>query len=276
MVLSQTQIDDLVELVRQAGARDIMPRFRALSASEVEAKSNALDLVTIADRAAEETIREGAGQILPGAAFVGEEAVAADPGAIDAIGNSETCVVVDPIDGTGNYVAGLSVFGTLLAVVHKGQTVFGLLYDPVMDDWMFALRNEGSWFRRRDGECIRVRTRGDRDLADARGFLALEEYGPAEREALLRRFNKVLQARDIRCSCHEYRLLASGGVDFLRSFSLKPWDHAAGMLLLSEAGGWGSVNGTAPYAPAYQEGRMVAASCEPMGRRIVELAAGIP
>jgi fructose-1,6-bisphosphatase/inositol monophosphatase family enzyme len=275
MVLNERQIDDLVEAVRSVGAREIMPHFRNLSVNDVEAKSHAHDLVTIADLAAEDSIRLNVERILPGAAFVGEEAVASNPRIIDAIDTSDTCVLVDPIDGTGNYVAGLAVFGTILAVIHKGQTIYGILYDPVVDDWMFAVRNEGSWFRRRNGDCIRLQTKRDCNLDAARGLVAIEDYNSTERATLLRKFDAVFHVRDIRCSCHEYRALASGGVDFLRSYSLKPWDHAAGLLLLQEAGGWAAVNGAKPYAPTCHDGRIVAASCESMGQRISMLTAGL-
>jgi fructose-1,6-bisphosphatase/inositol monophosphatase family enzyme len=269
-------MDDLVDLVRTAGAREIMPRFRNLSGHEVQAKEHARDLVTIADRGAEDLIMQQVRKILPDAAVVGEEAVSANPAIIDAIGTTDLCVVVDPIDGTGNYVAGLSVFGTILAVTYRGQTVFGLLYDPVVDDWMFACRSEGAWFRRRDGDIVRVGTRGDRDLAAVAGYLALQEYDPKDRETVVRGFSDAFHIRDIRCSCHEYRLLASGGVDFLRSFTLKPWDHAAGLLLVEEAGGWSEVDFAVPYVPTLRNGRVIAASCEAMGRRISRLAAALP
>lgn len=276
MTLSRQQADELIEAVRTAASQEIMPRFRRLGAGDVESKSHARDLVTVADRAAEDAIRRSVGTIMPEAAVVGEESVAADPGLIGAISESALCVIVDPIDGTGNFVSGLAVFGTMLAVVHKGSTVFGLLYDPVVDDWMFALRNEGSWFRQRDGEIEPVCTKPDCTLGEASGFLSIEEYDLAERETLLRGFSPVFQVRDIRCSCHEYRLLAAGTVDFLRSSTLKPWDHAAGNLLLEEAGGWAAVDGEAPYAATLSQGRIVAASCEAMGRRISKLAAALP
>jgi len=274
--MTDTQVDDLIDLVRTAGAQEIMPRFRRLAQDDIEAKAHAQDLVTVADRSAEEAIRRQVSRILPGAAFVGEEGVAADPSLLDTVGSSDTCVVVDPIDGTGNYVAGLSVFGTILAVVHKGQTVFGLLYDPVVDDWMVARRGDGAWFRRRDGDVVPLRTQADRSLSDATGCLALQEYDPDARETVLRGFRKAFHVRDIRCSCHEYRQLASGGIDFLRSFTLKPWDHAAGLLLVAEAGGWAEVDGPRPYAPTLRDGRVIAASCEAMGRRVAALVAPLP
>lgn len=277
MRLSEREIEDLIDVVRNAAASEIMPRFRNLSAGDVEAKSGPADLVTVADRAAEEMIRSGVKKALPGAAVIGEEAVAEDARLLDAISTSETCVIVDPIDGTGNYVAGLALFGTILAVVHGGQTVFGLLYDPVLDDWMFALRGEGSWFRRPDGTVVRLGPCAKTPaLERAKGYVTLDDYDTSTREVVRRRFDKVLSIRDVRCSCHEYRGLASGRVDFLRSYALKPWDHAAGVLLVEEAGGWAAVDGEQPYSPSLRQGRLIAATSEPLGRRIAELAAPLP
>ena len=277
MNLKQQDIDDLINVVRRAGAEMIMPRFRRLTDDDIETKSGPKDLVTVADRAAEEAIRADVEKILPGAVVVGEEAVAADARLLDAIGTCETCVIVDPIDGTGNYVAGVAVFGTIIAVVHKGQTVFGLLYDPVLDDWMIAHRGAGASFHRSDGTVTTIQSRnGNFTLDQASGFVALDDYDPETRRIVRRGFDPVFYIRDIRCSCHEYRLVASGSVDFLVSRALKPWDHAAGLLLLEEAGGWSAVNGQRPYSPTLREGRIVAAGSEALGRNIAELAASLP
>jgi fructose-1,6-bisphosphatase/inositol monophosphatase family enzyme len=106
--------------------------------------------------------------------------------------------------------------------------------------------------------------------------VTLEDYDTETRRIVRQRFDAVLQIRDIRCSCHEYRLLASGSVDFIRSYSLKPWDHAAGLLLLEEAGGWAAVDGSRPYSPTLCDGRIVAAGSEAVGRDIAALAATLP
>lgn len=277
MRLSAQNIEDLIDVVRRAAEREIMPRFRNLSDGEVKTKSGPADLVTVADRAAEEAIRRSVANILPEAVIVGEEAVAEDMQLLDAIGTSDTCVIVDPIDGTGNYVAGLAVFGTILAVAHRGQTVFGLLYDPILDDWMFALRGEGAWFRRCDGTVTQLGSQGAPPALDqAKGYVTLEDYEASQREIVRKGFDPVLGIRDIRCSCHEYRGLVSGRVDFLRSYALHPWDHAAGVLLVEEAGGWAAVDGERPYAPSSRHGRLIAATSEPLGQRIAALAASLP
>ncbi|MXQ07394.1 inositol monophosphatase [Alphaproteobacteria bacterium GH1-50] len=277
MIPNPRQIEELIELVRDTARTEIMPRFRNLHSAEISTKAGPTDLVTVADRAAEDAIRRGVLGILPGATVIGEEAVAEAPGLLSGMADAETCVIIDPIDGTGNYVAGLAVFGTILAVLDKGETVFGLLYDPVMDDWMYALRGKGAWFHRQDGSEHPVRARSEVcQLSAAKGFVTVEDYDGEDKETVRRAFDGALHVRDIRCSCHEYRLLASGSVDFLRSYSLAPWDHAAGLLLLGEAGGWAAVDGTRPYSPCRHDGRIVAAGSGALGRVVAALSARLP
>lgn len=272
MTLTNLQRDDLIELVRDIGQREIMLHFRNLAPSSIGTKADAKDLVTDADRAAELAIAAGVAKILPHAVFVGEESVAEQPRILDAIGTSDTCVIVDPIDGTGNFVAGLAVFGTILALVENGETVFGLLYDPVLDDWICAARGEGAIFANDTLEPTQMVVRGSRPLGAARGFIALDNYPAADRAEIMRSFEPVYQIQDIRCSCHEYRLLASGQADFLRSYSLNPWDHAAGLLVLQEAGGWARVGGVKTYAPTLRNGNVIAASCEDVGQAVAALS----
>ena len=138
--LSDVEAEAFVALVRRVGRDIVMPRFRNLDAAEIEAKADASDLVTVADREAELALAEGARAILPGCAVVGEEAVSENPDLLDAIGTAEACVVIDPVDDTFNFARGIAVFGIILAVLRHGQTVMGLLYDPVMDDWAIARR----------------------------------------------------------------------------------------------------------------------------------------
>ncbi len=271
MTLNNRQKEDLIEVVREIGRREIMPHFRNLAPSSVGTKANAKDLVTDADRAAEKAIAALVVKILPDAMIVGEEAVAEQPNILDAIGTPGTCVIVDPIDGTGNFVAGLAVFGTILAVVENGETVFGLLYDPVIDDWICATRGEGANYANDTIAPKQMVVRQSRSMGSAKGFVALDNYPAADRADILRSLEPVYQVQDIRCSCHEYRLLASGQADFLKSYSLNPWDHAAGLLVLQEAGGWAKVDGVKTYAPTLREGSVIAASCEEVGQAVVAL-----
>lgn len=272
MTLTTAQIDNLIDAVRDTGRREIMPHFRNLDPTAISTKVDAKDLVTDADRAAELAITRAVSKILPHAVVVGEEAVAARPEVQDLIATSDTTVIVDPIDGTGNFVAGLAVFGTILAVVEKGETVFGMLYDPVLDDWIFGSRGDGAYFTSDTVAARAVRTSEPRELEIARGFLPLDNYAALDRAKAMQAFAPVYQMSAIRCSCQEYRLLASGQADFLLSASLNPWDHAAGLLILDEAGGWAKVNGDEDYAPTLRRGKVIAASCQAVGERVWHLA----
>lgn len=272
MTLTTGQMEDLIDAVRDTGRREIMPHFRNLEPDSISTKVDAKDLVTDADRAAELAIARAVAKILPHAVVVGEEAVADRPVEQDLIATADTTVIVDPIDGTANFVAGLSVFGTILAVVEKGETIFGLLYDPVLDDWIFSARGVGAYFTSETVPARPVKTSEPRKLAATRGFLPLDNYAASDRADAMHAFSPVYQINAIRCSCQEYRLLASGQADFLLSASLNPWDHAAGLLILDEAGGWAKVNGVKDYAPTLRYGKVIAASCQAVGDSVWDLA----
>ncbi|MEC9198466.1 MAG: inositol monophosphatase family protein, partial [Pseudomonadota bacterium] len=151
MSLSTSQIDALIDAARRTARTEILPYFRALDDSEVEIKTHAQDLVTKADRASERALTAAAREIFPDAMVLGEEAVSEGVINVDALRDAPLSVIIDPIDGTWNYANGLGMFGVILAVVANGETVFGLLYDPLGDDWVAAEAGSGAWFRKADG-----------------------------------------------------------------------------------------------------------------------------
>ena len=269
--LSEAEAQALVALVRRVGREVILPRFRNLGAADVDAKADATDLVTIADREAEAALAAGARAILPGCAVVGEEAVAEDPSLLDSIADAETCVIIDPVDGTFAFARGLAVFGVILAVTRQGQTVFGLLYDPVLDDWVMAHRGGGAEHVTASGARRRLTARRGASLSEAEGTLPLDLYGGARRAQILAAFGGVRSARSLRCSCHEYRMLAMGQADFAVNGSLNPWDHAAGVLVLEEAGGCVLIDGEPGYLPTLSSGRITAGANKDLAEALAAL-----
>jgi len=138
----------LVGLVRDAHPTEIMPRLRNLTAGSIRTKSRPDDPVTDADVAAEARLTTGIAGLWPDAAVIGEEAVSAHPELLKGLDQHELAFVIDPIDGTRNFANCLAMFGGIVAVLCRGQTVFGLVYDPVMDDLVAAVRGGGAWFAR--------------------------------------------------------------------------------------------------------------------------------
>lgn len=247
MNLSHEIEDALIAILRDVAKVEIMSRFRRLPDSDVRSKSAPDDLVTEADVRAEAAITKAVQGLLPEALVVGEEAVSADAGVLDGLSDADCAVIIDPVDGTWNFAKGLATFGVILAVTVRGETVFGVLYDPVLDDWVLARRGGGAWFCRPDTEPRRLRIGGDTPQDQAVGFVPLFLFPLETRMRLSGAIPGFRRIWSVRCSCHEYRLLAQGHADFCVTGTLNPWDHAAGALAIEEAGGAvGLLDGT-PY-----------------------------
>jgi fructose-1,6-bisphosphatase/inositol monophosphatase family enzyme len=237
MALSETERDGLIAAVRAAARTEILPRFRRLGPGDVDTKTSPTDLVTVADRAAERVLHDAVRALMPDAAIVGEEAVSDDPGILDRLKCGGRTVLIDPIDGTWNYASGLALFGVILAVVEDGETRFGLLYDPVMDDWIMAERGQGAWFCGPAETALRLHGPPPRPRSEAHAFVPLFLYPPADRARIAARLPEWGRVTSLRCSCHEYRTLAFGHADLIAAPAPKPWDHAAGVLIAQETGG---------------------------------------
>ena len=113
---------------------EIMPRFRRLGADDVRSKIGPLDPVTVADEAAERALNAGFKELFPGDDVMGEEAASADPALLQRLQAPGRVWIIDPIDGTANYAAGLPLFGVMAALVEEDRVLAGFIYDPMGDD----------------------------------------------------------------------------------------------------------------------------------------------
>ncbi|MBV7267278.1 inositol monophosphatase family protein [Erythrobacter ani] len=221
--------EEIRDLMRFAAQRSILPRFRALSDSEIEMKGED-DPVTVVDREVESFLTEALAKLAPGVAIVGEEAVHSDEGVLEHL--SGQCWIIDPLDGTANFTEGKEPFGIIIALADAGKAVAGWLYDPNKDRLCHTKLGEGAFV---DGEKIRAQTTGGAPpvAAISRIFLTEEQRAQVDRK-LAPHYSLV----DIpRCAAEQYPRLALGENDvssFKRTYA---WDHAAGVLWLNEAGG---------------------------------------
>ncbi|MCK9543033.1 MAG: inositol monophosphatase, partial [Novosphingobium sp.] len=145
----------IARLMREAARTAILPRFRALSASDITAKA-ADDVVTVADHDSEALLSDGLSRLLPEAAIVGEEAAHAEPAVLDRLAKG-LCWIVDPLDGTNNFANGKPPFGVIVALSDSGRTLGGWLYDPLRDRLCHAVAGGGAFV---DGERIAARSSG--------------------------------------------------------------------------------------------------------------------
>jgi fructose-1,6-bisphosphatase/inositol monophosphatase family enzyme len=258
-VFGPRDLATLDALLREAGRAEVMPRFRRLEPGAIRAKTGPLDLVTVADEAAERMITASLQRAFPGCAVVGEEAASADPSVLDALATAELAFVVDPIDGTANYAAGLPLFGVMAAAVMRGTIVAAAIHDPVGDDTALALRGEGAWTEAADGRLTPLRVASPVPVAEMSGHVSWRFLPEALRPTVCCNLARFASVWDFRCAAHSYRTAAAGHAHMLFYNRLLPWDHAPGWLLHQEAGGYAARFDGSPYQPAQQTGGLICA-----------------
>jgi len=253
-------ITKLANILRDAAKAEVLPRFRRLDASQVHQKSSAIDLVTEADEQAERFIRVEVTKAWPEALFVGEESVAADASLLDQLDAADFAIVVDPVDGTANFAAGLPLYATMASVVVRGETVAGVIYDPMGDDWLLAERGAGAFMRFPDGRAQRLKAATAPALGDMVGHVSITFLPDASKPKILQNLAKVRVAANYRVAGHDYRTFATGHCHFVAFNKLMPWDHLGGCLISEEAGGYVARFDGSPYLPSHREGGLIIAT----------------
>lgn len=259
MTITIRDADELVQLVRAAARAEIMPRFRRLTPDLVRTKSGPTDFVTAADEAAEALITSGLERLFPGCVVVGEEAASADPSLLGRLADADLAFVVDPIDGTANYCAGLPLFGVMVAAIVRGEVAASVIHDPVVDDSSIAVRGEGAWSESPDGTRADLRVARPVPVAEMQGAMSWRYMERSLREAVLRNMPRVASSWDYRCAAHEYRAVAAGHWHYLMFNRLMPWDHLPGWLLHREAGGHSARFDGSEYRPGHDGGGLICA-----------------
>lgn len=241
-MLSDGDFQRVVELMRETAAAELLPRFRNLAQDEIRQKRPG-DFVTVADVASEQRLAAGLAKIFPGVPVVGEEAVEKDPGLVDLIVRpGESCWIVDPLDGTANFAAGRDRFAMIVCLVHDLETVGGWILDVPNNRIAVARKGGGVTL---DGTAVRTAApKGP--PAGLVGYRLQKEFerqlGKSERSQL-----GVLST--LNCAGCEYIEILQRQFDFCLYRMTKPWDHAAGALMMSEAGGEAIRFNGAPYRP---------------------------
>jgi histidinol-phosphatase len=220
-----------LELAR-AAEEVILPLFRV---AEAGTKADGTE-VTEADRTAEAAMRGLIAQRFPDDAILGEE--------FGESGGWETgrCWVLDPIDGTASFTLGLPLFGTLVALLEEGEPVLGVIHLPAMRETVYAARGAGCWFLHGHADPVRVRVAAPVPLAQAvvsataahsSDIQALPGQTPYRLSELIRRARKFRFVGD----CVQHALVARGKLHAAVDTLMSPWDIAALVPCVEEAGG---------------------------------------
>lgn len=233
-------------ILRETAVDEVMPRFRRLAAGDIREKGPG-DLVTVADVASERRLAAALTALVPESVVVGEEGADADPTILDQLAGPGPVWIVDPVDGTNNFASGKECFAMIVAYVVAGRTVAGWIHDPVHDITIHGAEGEGTWV---DG--TRLRVAGGKPLPETTGSAPSRVRRRVAGRASAEGIEVPGRLLQYRCTGREYMDMARGELDFARyGRRLKPWDHAAGVLLHREAGGFSAVDELGrPYSPA--------------------------
>ena len=255
--------------MREAAERAILPRYQSLAEHEIDAKA-ADDLVTIADRESEDILGERLSRLLPEAAIVGEEAAHADPAVLDRLGDA-LCWIIDPLDGTNNFASGKPPFGVLIALAQGGETIGGWIYDPLAERFCHAVKGGGAFL---GGE--RIAARGTGHVPPVAGISMLF-MDPDRREKMKAHIAPHYTLFDIpRCAAEQYPRLTFGENDVSIFERTLPWDHAAGVLFLNEAGGKAARPDGSDYrVDDYARAGLIGAASPALWDELAERMAGI-
>lgn len=210
------------------------------SYAKLDTKQSMHDLVTEVDKGSERMIKNLITTYFPEHSFLGEEGVEPGPQAsaraLERAMEAEYLWIVDPIDGTTNYVHGFPFYCVSIALAHRGKVIVGVIYDPMRDEMFVGERGKGAYVRGR-----KMRVSEERTLAQslvATGFPADHlEALPANLADIQVMAPKVRNLRIAGSAALHLAYVAAGRLSGFWEVGLNAWDIAAGALLVEEAGG---------------------------------------
>jgi myo-inositol-1(or 4)-monophosphatase len=258
-MLRSALLNVMVQAARKAG-RTLKRDFGEVEQLQVSLKGPA-NFVTAADRRAEQILYEELTRTRPGYGFLGEEG-----GRREGADKTHTWIV-DPLDGTTNFLHGVPHFAVSIALEREGTIVAGVTYNPANDDLFTAERGKGAFLNDQ-----RLRVAGRQRLVDALLACGLPHHGRGDLALFRKEFaavqDKVAGLRRFGAATLDLAWVAAGRLDAYWERNISPWDMAAGLLLVREAGGYVSDldGGDAMFAKGH-----ILAGNESMHRQLLRL-----
>jgi myo-inositol-1(or 4)-monophosphatase len=245
-MLHSALINVMVKAARRAG-RSLKRDLGEIENLQVSLKGPA-NFVTAADRRAEEMLYDDLTKARPGYGFVGEEG-----GTREGSDKSNTWIV-DPLDGTTNFLHGIPQFAISIGLQREGLIIAGVIYNPANDELYIAERGKGAFLND-----TRLRVAGRKQLNDCVIACGLPHIGRGDHELARREMaelqNRVAGLRRFGAASLDMAFVAAGRLDGYWERNLRPWDVAAGIILIREAGG--TVTGIEGGDTALQTGNVV-------------------
>ncbi len=248
---SNPRLDLALSAAREAGKLTLGYFLRRSFSTEQKRDGSP---VTTADREAEQLLRTAVTAAFPGDGFLGEEFG-------ETPSQSGYRWIVDPIDGTTSFVHGVPLWGTLIGIEHDGRVVAGVISMPGLDESVYGSAGEGAWHVFKGAAPARARvTTTERLAASMVCITSLDYFTRNDREDSFFRIARASRSMRGWSDCYSHLLVATGRADAVVEPGIHPWDVAAILGIIPEAGGrytdWGGVATTASRQGVVSNGRI--------------------
>ncbi len=248
-MVGSANLNIMIKAARKAG-RSLVKDFREVENLQVSMKG-AGDFVSKADIAAEAILKEELLGARPTYGWLAEEG-----GAIDGEDPTRRWIV-DPLDGTTNFLHGLPHWAVSIALEHKGKIVSGVIYDPAKDEMFFAEKGEGAWMND-----MRIRVSGRHRMIESIFATGLPFGGRSDLPATLQDLARLMPAcagvRRWGAAALDMAYVAAGRYEGFWERRLNAWDVAAGIIIVKEAGGF--VQALNPEGSVLEDGEVICAN----------------
>lgn len=249
--MTRIDLSAVSQIISDVGVLEIIPRFRKLADGDIEMKG-VDDPVTIADKAAEETLSRRLIDYLPGSVVIGEESYAKNAGIISRFSGDQDVWVIDPIDGTRNFISGVPEFGVMVGLVRRKQTIASWIHDPSSGDTLMCEKGGGVFLGSH-----RMRLAAHEKNLPFVGLIGSKLLSILERPEIAPFMKDAPPVQKGSSAAFDYGRMFTGPAHFAgskadrASFLLyrmsKPWDHIPGLAMIDEAGGYAANLKGQPY-----------------------------
>ena len=225
------KLSNIIIPIMKDAAKIMLSAHEIENESGVENKSGDSNFVTVYDKATQDYLIEKITEAIPEATFVAEEKDN-DVSVLDG----EYAFIIDPIDGTTNFIHEFSHSSISVACASRGEVIFGAVYNPYLDEMFYAERGKGAY---KNGKPISVSKREMKESVFSFGSSPYykDELGEKSFALAYALFKESADLRRLASAALDLCYVASGRLEYFFEYRLSPWDYAAGMLILTEAGG---------------------------------------
>ncbi len=246
--IREERLNQVGKIISTIAEDEVMSRFQALRPEDVHTKTSPHDWVTTADMAAESALAEHLKALFPEAVIIGEEGVYKTPDLLKSLYKEPFVFLLDPVDGTKNFARGSEDFAVMVALIWQGSLKASWIVHPPTGRLAEARLGEGAEI---DGNSLHLPPPPSH-FEDLKLSISTRHWPPHWQAVIRERTQRFKSNHSVYCAGLDYWRLATGDIDALGFWRLKPWDHAPGALLVQEAGGRVAYFDGLPYHKIYE------------------------